>query len=40
MSYQFARINLAKTNYQATVEWGYLIPTPEQIQELDEIYRT
>jgi hypothetical protein len=40
MSYQFARINLAKTNYQATVEWGYLIPTAEQIQELNEIYRT
>ena len=40
MSYQFARINLAKTHYQATVEWGYLIPTPEQIQELNEIYRT
>ena len=40
MSYQFARIDLAKTNYEATVEWGYLIPTEEQIQELDEIYRT
>jgi hypothetical protein len=40
MSYQFARIDLAKTNYQATVEWGYLISTPEQIQELNEIYRT
>ncbi len=40
MSYQFARIDLSKTNYEATVEWGYLIPTAEQIQELDDIYRT
>ena len=40
MSYQFARINLSQTNYQTTVEWGYLIPTEQQIQELDEIYRT
>jgi hypothetical protein len=40
MSYQFARIDLSKTQYQATVEWGYLIPTDEQMQELDNIYRT
>ena len=40
MSYQFARIDLAKTNYEASVEWGYLIPTEEQIVELDNIYRT
>ena len=40
MSYQFARIDLSKTNYEATVEWGYLIPTEEQIAELDDIYRT
>ena len=40
MTYQFARIDLSKTNYEPTVEWGYLIPTDEQIQELDEIYRT
>ena len=39
MSYQFARIDLDKTDYKATVEWGYLIPTQEQIAELDEIYR-
>jgi hypothetical protein len=39
MSYHFARIDLAKTNYELTVEWGYLIPTAEQIQELDNIYR-
>jgi len=40
MTYQFARIDLAKTNYEATVDWGYLIPTVEQMDELDEIYRT
>jgi hypothetical protein len=40
MSYQFARIDLSKTNYQATVEWGYLMPTDEQIQELDNIYKS
>ncbi len=40
MSYQFARIDLSKTNYKATVEWGYLIPTNEQIAEMDKIYRT
>ena len=40
MSYQFARIDLAKTNYTASVEWGYLAPTAEQIQELDAIYKT
>lgn len=39
MSYQFARIDLNQTNYEATVDWGYLIPTKEQIRELDEIYR-
>ena len=39
MNYQFARIDLSKTNYEATVEWGYLIPTDQQIQELDQIYR-
>jgi hypothetical protein len=40
MSYQFARIDLSKTTYQASVEWGYLTPTKEQIAELDDIYRT
>lgn len=39
MSYQFARIDLAKTNYTATVDWGYLIPTEQQIIELNEIYK-
>jgi len=39
MSYQFARIDLSKTNYSVDTEWGYLIPTVEQIQELDAIYR-
>jgi hypothetical protein len=40
VSYQFARIALSNTNYQASTEWGYLIPTKEQMQELDAIYRT
>lgn len=40
MSYQFARIDLSLTNYEAAVEWGYLIPTQEQMQDLDAIYRT
>ena len=40
MSYQFARIDLSKTNYEPSVEWGYLVPTEQQIRELDEIYRT
>jgi hypothetical protein len=39
MTYEFARIDLAKTDYKITVEWGYLIPTDEQIQQLDTIYR-
>ena len=39
MSYQFARIDLSKTDYSINTEWGYLIPTKEQIAELDAIYR-
>ena len=39
MSYQFARIDLSKTDYSINTEWGYLIPTEEQIAELDAIYR-
>ena len=38
MSYQFARINLEKTTYQATVEWGYL--REPNIVVLNDIYRT
>lgn len=40
MTYQFARIDLSRTNYEPTVEWGYLTPTEEQMQEMDDIYRT
>lgn len=40
MSYQFARIDLAKTNYQESVKWSYIDPTADNMQELDEIYRT
>jgi hypothetical protein len=36
--YQFARIDLSKTNYEITVEWMY-IPQPD-IAALNEIYRT
>jgi hypothetical protein len=39
MSYQFARIDLSKTSYESSVEWGYLIPTEQQMDELDGIYR-
>lgn len=39
MTYQFARIDLDKTNYKPTVEWEYLVPTEEKIQKLNEIYR-
>lgn len=39
MSYQFARIDLALTDYTESVRWHYLKPTPEVCAELDEIYR-
>jgi len=38
MTYQFARINLAKTTYEPTVDWEYL-RNPD-ILELRDIYRT
>jgi hypothetical protein len=38
MTYQFARIVLAKTTYQPTVAWRYL-PDPD-ISQLNDIYRT
>ena len=38
MTYQFARIDLSKTTYQATVEWEYL--REPNIAELKDIYRT
>jgi hypothetical protein len=37
MSYQFARINLAKTNYEPTVKWEYL--REPDIPKLNTIYR-
>lgn len=39
MTYQFARINLSKTNYDTTVQWRYLIPNANTIKELDAIYK-
>jgi hypothetical protein len=38
MTYQFARINLAQTTYQATVTWEYL--RDPDIAVLNNIYRT
>ena len=38
MTYEYARINLAKTNYQPEVHWAY-IRNPD-IAQLNEIYRT
>ena len=38
MTYQYARIDLAKTTYQPTVDW-YYIETPD-ITALNDIYRT
>jgi hypothetical protein len=38
MTYQFARIVLAKTTYQPTVAWRYLLDP--NIQLLNDIYRT
>jgi hypothetical protein len=37
MSYQFARIDLSKTDYQQSVEWQYL--TAPDIPALNKIYR-
>jgi hypothetical protein len=38
MTYQFARIDLSKTNYKINVEWMYM--TKPDIPALNEIYRT
>jgi hypothetical protein len=38
MTYQFARIDLSKTTYQATVSWEYL--REPNIAQLKDIYRT
>ena len=38
MTYQFARIDLGKTNYKPTVDWHYI--TEPNIPVLNDIYRT
>jgi hypothetical protein len=38
MTYQFARIDLSKTNYEPTVKWA-ILPYPD-IDQLNSIYRT
>ena len=38
MTYQFARIDLSKTNYEINVEWMYM--AQPDIAALNEIYRT
>jgi hypothetical protein len=38
MTYQFARIDLSKTTYRATVDWYYI--TNPNINLLNDIYRT
>lgn len=41
MSYQFARIDLSRTNYTPTVEWAYITSRePDVLAQLDDIYRT
>lgn len=37
MTYQFARIDLSKTNYEQKVKWEYLVQP--NINELNQIYR-
>lgn len=39
MSYQFARIDLPRTNYNESVKWRYLSKTDWQIEKCQEIYR-
>jgi hypothetical protein len=38
MTYQYARIDLSKTSYQATVDWEYL--REPNVAQLKDIYRT
>jgi len=41
MSYQFARIDLSKTNYTPTVSWQYITSRePSVLAQLDSIYKT
>lgn len=39
MSYQFARIDLDRTNYGETVKWSYLSKSDYMINRCQEIYR-
>ena len=39
MTYEFARINLAQTNYTEYVEWSYLSKSDYMIEKCQEIYR-
>ena len=41
MTYQFARIDLSKTNYEITVKWNYITDFSDTvIARLNDIYRT
>ena len=41
MTYQFARIDLNKTNYKPIIEWRYIESRePDVLAQLDDIYRT
>ena len=41
MSYQFARIDLSKTNYTPSVSWQYITSRePSVLTQLDSIYKT
>jgi hypothetical protein len=41
MSYQFARVDLDKTNYEPSVDWEYIISRePDVLAKLDAIYKT
>jgi hypothetical protein len=41
MSYQFARIDLSKTNYTPSVSWQYITSRePSVLAQLDSIYKT
>jgi hypothetical protein len=40
VSYQFARINLAGTDYSESVQWLYLSKSDYMIEKCQEIYRS
>lgn len=41
MTYQFARVDLSKTNYQSNVTWQYIEDrSSEMLAKLDNIYKT